>query len=132
MIRVVAAVQGSIAVLALLGLRVSVLAVLRALEVVDDPTIVTKQSDLAPAFVSSLLFSAAIGLGIVILAFAVLAGTICTLLWKQRRHRLCKTLCIVECLCIPIGTVPGALTLALLDSPSVAKLFDQPEPEPQL
>lgn len=124
LLRIAAVGQGLLAILAVISLRMPALVLWRSMEVAQDPSIVTKQSDLAPAFVSGSLLVAGIVFGLIVLALAALAGTLCYLIVQSRRYRLCRALCLIECLCIPIGTVPGVLTLLLFELPGVAEAFE--------
>ena len=127
-LRLAGVLQGLLTVVAVFFLRLPILLFLRLHEVVDDPTIVTRQSDLSPSSVTNTLAGAGVVTGLIALALAATAGAICMLCLQRRRYRLCRKLCIIQCFCIPIGPATGALMLALLSHTAVQAAFDEGPP----
>ena len=127
-LRLAGVLQGILGVVALFFLRFSILLFLRLGEVVDDPGIVTRQSDMAPSSMANTLATGGVAIGLIALVLTVTAATICMLCLQRRRYPLCRKVCIVQCFCIPIGPATGALMLALLSHTAVQAAFDEGPP----
>jgi hypothetical protein len=85
-------------------------------------------NDLRPAMASGALVAGLIGFGVVLswlwAALVFFAGRS---LIVYRRHTFCLVIAGLACLCIPLGTILGAVSLVILNREETRQLFQDPD-----